>query len=229
MLKQEAPADWCNIDHWKSTSLWQLKELEKIVKINFFRPLEINQNPATIWRLSLSKNSEHCRILTLYYYPLFIVLWYPWRNKPIASQPMKREGWVENTSQSSISSGQLLLICLAAPLKSSIQGLLFIWPDLELPQQGKWYLHNVLPFCKINHQQVFHISSSWGGKTRWDKQEYSQNMKKENEWIRWPSATLKSYFWSHRHVQECVHVQRRPRRTQTSHLWLTLSFCTSQE
>lgn len=157
------------------------RTLEKIVKINFFRPLEINQNLATIWRLSLSKNSEGCNILTLYYYPLFIVLCYPWRNKPIASQPMKGEGWIGNTSQSSISRGQLLLICLAAPLKSPIQGLLFIWPDLELAQWGKWYLHNVFsPFCKINHQQVFHISSSWGGKSRWDKQEYSQNIKKEN-------------------------------------------------
>lgn len=26
MLKREASAEWCNIDHWKSTSLWQLEE-----------------------------------------------------------------------------------------------------------------------------------------------------------------------------------------------------------
>ena len=155
------------------------RTLEKIVKIKFFRPLEINQNPATIWRLSLSKTSGHCSILTLLLPPLHSSV-LPWRNKPIASQPMKGEGWIGNTSQSSISRGQLLLICLAVPLKSLIQGLLFIWPDLELAQWGKCYLQNVLPFCKINHQQVFHISSSWGGKTRWVKQEYSQNIKKEN-------------------------------------------------
>ena len=93
------------------------QKLEKIVKIKFFRPLEINQNPATIWRLSLSKNSGRCSILTLYYYPLFTVSSVlPWRNKPIASQPMKGEGWIANTSQNSISRGQLLLICLAAPM-----------------------------------------------------------------------------------------------------------------
>jgi len=29
---------------------------------------------------------------------------------------MKAEGWIANTSQNSISRGQLLLICLAAPM-----------------------------------------------------------------------------------------------------------------
>lgn len=47
------------------------RTLEKIVKINFFRPLEINQKLATIWGVyiqekwpSLSKNCELSGILT---------------------------------------------------------------------------------------------------------------------------------------------------------------------
>lgn len=31
-------------------------------------------------------------------------------------------------------------------------------------------------------------------------------------------SSLAALFRGHRHVQECVHVQKRPRRTKTSHL-----------
>lgn len=145
------------------------RALEKIVPINFFRPWNINQQLAMIWKafiqekcLSLHKFRELCGILTIYIpICLFPVLCYPWKNISWAAN--ERETPSKNKTKNKKTYHYLM--CPAALLKSNIQGLIFIWPQNLLSK-------TVLPlraFCKNNQQQPLNISESWGGETRWDK------------------------------------------------------------
>jgi len=158
------------------------RTLEKTVQINFSRALNINQKLAVIWSvfiqekwLSLSKFCEFCGISTISSpISFFPVLCYPWKNSSLAASERGSsisKNKPKNKQTKNKQTKNHYVRCLAAPLKSHIQGLFLIWPQNLLSEDSA----TPRAFCKNNQQQQLNISDSWGGETRWDKQEDSQN------------------------------------------------------
>lgn len=154
ILKTKAWLEW--VQEWmRTTSVGMVRTFKKlllhrshenvgkIVKINFFRALEINQRLGTVWRTFIQEESESnhsdlCGVLhALFLSPCpqlhgSLENQQPYnygKNSSLAATGRERMG-SELHSQTIESCG--CLTCLVVPWKFSLTGLVFIWPNSNL-------------------------------------------------------------------------------------------------